>query len=173
MPTSLRPLNSSFFNTRRALAALALAVAAATTQAQTLPAPEGVLTMSATATVEVPKDWMTLAFSVTREGTDASAVQAQLKQAVNAALAEARRVARPGQVEVNTGGFSIYPRYGQKGTINGWQGSTELVVEGREMDAIAQLTARITTMTISRVGYSLSREAREKVESEVTAQAIA
>ena len=158
----------------RSVATLALAAAAFAAQAQTVtaPAPQGVLTMSASATVEVPKDWMTLAFSVTREGNDAGAVQAQLKQAVDAALAEARRVARPGQVEVRTGGFSIYPRYGQKGTLNGWQGSSELVVEGRDMDAIAQLTGRISSMTISRVGYSLSREAQEKVEGEVTAQAI-
>jgi len=40
------------------------------------------------------------------------------------------------------------------------------------MDAIAQLSGRIGSMTLSRVGYSLSREAREKVEAEVTAQAI-
>jgi predicted secreted protein len=32
---------------------------------------------------------------------------------------------------------------------------------------------RVQTLTIGRVGWSLSREAREKVEGEVTAQAIA
>ena len=41
------------------------------------------------------------------------------------------------------------------------------------MPAIGQLTGRISTMTIGRVGYGLSRELREKVEGEVTAQAIA
>ena len=135
--------------------------------------PVGVLTLSATATAEVPRDWMTLSFSVTREGADAAGVQGQLKQALDAALAEARRVARPGQVEPASGGFSIYPRYGSKGQINGWQGSTQLVVAGRDMAAIAQLSGRISSMAIAGVQYGLSREAREAAEAEVTAQAIA
>jgi predicted secreted protein len=46
------------------------------------------------------------------------------------------------------------------------------VVQGRDMNAIAQLSGRIPTMTIARVSYGLSREAQEKVESEVTAQAV-
>jgi predicted secreted protein len=57
--------------------------------------------------------------------------------------------------------------------ITGWQGSSELVVSGKDIASIAQLTGRIPTMTIGRVGYSLSKEAREKVEADVTAQAIA
>lgn len=137
------------------------------------PASEGVLVLSASATQEVPRDWMSLTLSVSREGSDATAVQNQLKQAVDAALAEARKQARPGQVELQTGGFSIYPRYGSKGQLTGWQGSTELVVEGRDMATIGQLSGRISSMTIQRVNYSLSREAREKVEAEVAAQAIA
>ena len=41
------------------------------------------------------------------------------------------------------------------------------------MAAIGQLTGRITTMTIARVGYRLSREASQKVEADVAAEAIA
>jgi predicted secreted protein len=41
------------------------------------------------------------------------------------------------------------------------------------MPAIGQLTGRISTLTISRVVYGLSREAREKSEGDVAAQAIA
>ena len=41
------------------------------------------------------------------------------------------------------------------------------------MPAIGQLTGRINTLTISRVAYNLSRELRERVEGEVSAQAIA
>ena len=57
-----------------------------------------------------------------------------------------------------------------RSTISGWQGSAELVVEGRDMAAIGQLTGRITTMTIARVGYRLSREASERVEADVVAR---
>lgn len=141
--------------------------------AQTVAAPSGVLNLSAQSTVEAPQDWMSLTLSVTREGSDATAVQQQLKQAVEAALAQARRQARPGQLEVRTGGFSVFPRYGNKGAITGWQGSTEVVLEGRDMPTIARLSGEIGTLTIARVNYSLSREAREKLQAEATAQAIA
>jgi predicted secreted protein len=135
--------------------------------------PQGVVGLSASASTEVTKDLLNVAFSTTKEGQDAAAVQAQLKQALDAALAEAKKAARPGQLEVQTGNFSLYPRYAPKGGITGWQGSAELIVEGRDMPAIGQLTGRITTMSIARVGYGLSRELREKVEGDVTAQAIA
>ena len=148
-------------------------------QAQPAMAPiSGVLNLSTAATVEVTKDVLGLSFSVTREGVDAQAVQSALKQALDAALTEARKIAKPGAVEVQTGNFSLYPRYvnpakGGQPTISGWQGSTELLVQGKDIAAIAQLSGRIQTMTLARVAYSLSREAREKVEAEVTAQAIA
>jgi predicted secreted protein len=160
-----------------ALATLA-AAASMPAAAQMLPVPSGVMSLGATATVEVTKDVLGVVFSTTREGADAQAVQAALKQALDAALAEARRIARPGQVEVQTGNFALYPRYatprpGGQPQITGWQGTAELVVQGKDSAAIAQLTGRISTMTIQRVGYTLSREAREKVEAEVSADAIA
>ena len=159
---------------RRPLIALA-AVAAMGAQAQTavLPQPVGVVGLTASASTEVTKDLLNVALSVTREGQDAAAVQNQLKQALDTALAEAKKVAKPGQLEVQTGNFSLYPRYAAKGGISGWQGTAELVVEGKDMPAIGQLTGKITTMTIARVGYGISRELREKVEGDVAAQAIA
>ena len=157
-----------------AAAAIAIACGAATiARAQTLPPPQNVISLSASATVEVNKDWLTVVFSTTREGSDAATVQTQLKQALDAALTEARKAARVGQLEVQTGGFSLYPRYAQKGGISGWQGSTELIIQGRDTQAISQMTARVQTLTIARTGFSLSREAREKVEADVTAEAIA
>ncbi|NCT82250.1 MAG: SIMPL domain-containing protein [Comamonadaceae bacterium] len=152
------------------LPALALALSAhAAAQA-----PSERLSLSASASTEVQRDVLGVSFSTSREGPEAAAVQTALKQALDAALAEARKAAKPGQVDVETGGFSLYPRHDPKtGKINGWQGSAELLVEGRDTAAIAQLTGRISTLTIARVGYSLSREAREKAEADITAQAIA
>ena len=141
-------------------------------QAQVLPPPQNVVTLTATASVEVNKDWLGIVMSTTREGSDAAAVQSQLKQALDAALAEARKAAKPGLVEVQTGAFSLSPRYAPKGGITGWQGSTELIVQGRDTQALSQLAGRISTLTIARVGFSLSREAREKVEADVAAEAI-
>jgi predicted secreted protein len=132
-----------------------------------------VVGLSATASQEVTKDTLSVTFSTTREANDAASVQTALKQALDAALAEAKKVAKPGQINVQTGNFSVFPRYASKGGINGWQGTAELVVEGKDVPAIAQLTSRITTLSIARVGTLLSKEQREKVEGEVAAQAIA
>lgn len=156
-----------------AIVLTALALAAAPVLAAEAP-PRDRLNLSASASAEVARDVLGVTFSTTREGAEAAAVQAGLKQALDAALAEARKIARPGQVDVQTGGFSLYPRRDPKsGRINGWQGSAELLVQGRDTAAIAQLAGRIATMSIANVGYSLSREAREKAEAEVSAQAIA
>lgn len=150
---------------------LALAGVVGSAQAQTAPRKDA-LNLSATASQEVTRDTLAVVFSTTRDGSDAATVQRQLKQALDTALAEARKVAKPGEVEVQTGNFALYPRYASKGGINGWQGSAELLVQGKDTATIAQLTGRINTLSIARVGYSLSREAREKVEAEVVSQAI-
>jgi predicted secreted protein len=137
------------------------------------PPPQGVVNLAATASAEVARDLLTVTLTATRDGPDAAAVQSALKQALDAALAEARKAARPGQVEVQTGNFTLFPRYGKQNVINGWQGNAELVIEGRDMPAIAALTGRLSTMTIARVGYGMSRELREKSEGELSAQAVA
>jgi predicted secreted protein len=155
------------------LCAGVLAAAHAQSTVVTAAPPQGVLQLSASAAAEVPRDLMSVSLAATREGTDAQTVQAALKQALDAALAEARKAARPGQVDVRTGTFTIQPRYAQRGGISGWQGTAELTLEGRDMPAIAQLTGRLPTMTVSRVGYGLSREAREKAEGDIGGQAIA
>lgn len=142
------------------------------------PQPQNVLTLSAEASREVAQDLMSITLAVQREGGEAAAVQSQLRQALDAALAEARRAARPGALEVRTGSFNLSPRYaaprpGQPSSVAGWQGRAELVLEGSDLAAISQLAGRLSTMTVARVGFGLSREAREKAEAEVSAQAIA
>jgi predicted secreted protein len=157
----------------RPLWACTLAFAAPLAFAADNPPPQGVVSLSSSASIEVTKDLLNVVFNTTREGADAASVQSQLKQALDAALGEAKKAAKPGQVDVQTGNFSLSPRYTNKGVVNGWQGSAELIVEGRDMQAIGQLSGRITTLTINRVGYNLSRELREKAEGDVSAQAIA
>lgn len=163
----------SFRSATVSLSLAALAAALAGTAHAEAPAPQGVVSLQSSASIEVTKDLLNITMNTSRDGADANTVQSQLKQALDAALAEAKKAAKPGQVEVRTGNFSIYPRYNPKGGANGWQGSAELVIEGRDLPAIAQLAGRINTLTIARVAYNLSRELREKSESDVTGQAIA
>ena len=136
--------------------------------------PDGVVSLNTSATVQVPNDWISVQFTTTKEGTEAAAVQAALKDALGTALAQARQVAKPdGHVEVQGGGFSLQPRFNAKGLVNGWTGTTSLQVQGRDMGTIAELAGRVQSMTVGNLDYSISREAREKVEGEVAAQAIA
>ena len=160
---------------RRVSFGLALAALALASSAQTLPMPQNVVSLAAAASLQVPQDWLTVVLATTREGNDAATLQAQLKLALDTALAEARRAARgtaPQDLEVQTGGFSLNPRYGRDGRMSGWSGRAELQLQGRDTAAIAQLAGRIQTLTVASTGFSLSREAREKVESQVVAEAI-
>jgi predicted secreted protein len=134
--------------------------------------PQAVVNLQANATVDVAKDVLSVAMTTTREGADAAAVQAGLKQALDAALSEAKKVVKPGQLDVQTGNFSLSARYSKDGKISGWWGSAELLIEGRDMAAIGQLTGRISSLTVGRVNASISRELREKTETELTTQAI-
>lgn len=118
-------------------------------------------------------DTLTVTLSVMREAGDAAEVQTQLSSVVDAALAVLRPAGRAAQVEVRTGGFSINPRYGQRASVTGWQGRAEVVLEGRDIAAVSRLAGRAPGLVVSRVAFSLSREQRERVESEVSAQAIA
>ena len=155
----------------RLLAAFALACAAAAS-AQTLPPPQNVLQLQASGTVEVQQDLLQMTLTTSRDGLDPAAVQAQLKTALDAALAEARRNAQPGQLDVRTGNFALYPRHNREGKIGGWTGTAELVLEGRDFPRITQTAGRISTMTLGGVSFGLSREQRARVEGDAQAQAI-
>ncbi len=141
--------------------------------AQAIATEANLLSLSASASVEVTRDVLGITFSTQREGADAAAVQLQLMQALEPALAEARKLVRPDGVEVSTGNFSVLPRYAPKGGATQWQGTVEMRVEGRDVEALTRLVGRIQTLSVARVGYSLSREARDKVQADVSTQAIA
>jgi predicted secreted protein len=133
---------------------------------------QNVAQLSASGSVEVQQDLLSISMNTTRDGTDAGTVQAQLKQALDTALTQARQAAAPGQMDVRTGNFSLYPRYGKDGKINGWQGSIELVLEGRDFARITSTAGKIQTLTMGNVSFALSREQRTRVEGEAQTQAI-
>jgi len=147
--------------------ALAPGAMAQTMQHETL---QNVAQISANGTVEVQQDLLSISLSTTRDGTDAGVVQTQLKQALDTALTQAKQATAPGQMDVRTGNFSLYPRYGKDGKINGWQGSTELVLEGKDFPRITGTAGKIQSLTMSNVSFALSREQRAKVEGEAQAQ---
>ncbi len=135
-------------------------------------APQNVLQLSASGQVEVQQDLLRLVLSTSREGADAASVQQQLREALDAALKAVKTTAEPGQMDVRTGNFNVHPRYDRDGKISGWQGSTDLALEGRDFPRITAAAARAGTLAITNVSFGLSRETRARVESEAQAQAI-
>ena len=151
--------------------ALAGAGSASAQQGPQIP-PQNVIQLAANGSVEVQQDLLSISMTTTREGQDATAIQTQLKTALDSALGEAKKSAQPGQLDVRTGNFSLYPRYGRDGKITAWQGTTELVLEGRDFARISATAGKIQTLTLSNVAFSLSREQRIKVEGDAQSVAI-
>lgn len=159
----------------KCVAACALAIstgAAFSHENGSSPSPRNVVQLSASGAVEVQQDLLTMVLSTSRDGSDAGVVQTQLKLALDAALAEAKKAALPGQLDVRTGNFSLYPRYGKDSKISGWQGTTELVLEGRDFGRIAATAGKINTLTMGNVSFGLSRSQRAQVEGQAQGMAI-
>lgn len=134
--------------------------------------PENVVQLSAAGQVEVQQDMLSISMNTQRDGTDAQQVQAQLKSALDAALTLAKQQAQPGAMDVRTGAFQLYPRYGRDGKMNGWSGNAELVLTGKDFARISSTAGKINTLTLSNVSFGLSRQAREEVEGRAQALAI-
>ncbi len=157
----------------KSIASCATLVWAGAVWGQSIPlAPQNVLQLSATGTVEVQQDLLVMSLNATRDGADAAQVQAQLRTVLDAALTEARKAAQPGQMDVRTGQFGLYPRYGRDGKIAGWQGTAELVLEGKDFARISTTAPKLAGMAVGRVGFGLSREQRSRVETTAQQQAI-
>ena len=167
VPCTLRFAKPSLQATLLVCAALAWPA-----HAQTLETPINLVQIAASGFTEVQQDWLTMRLNTTETGPDALTVQNQLKAALEVALRVARAQAQPGLLEVRTGQFGLYPRYNNAGKVNGWQGTTELLLEGRDVARITETAGKISTLTLGGVSFSLSRQARQQLESEVQAQAI-
>ncbi|BCX53409.1 MULTISPECIES: SIMPL domain-containing protein [Comamonas] len=174
----MNQFSKSSSSSRAAAAALALAAACAGGNvwaqgaARDMHRPANVVQLSAQGTVEVKQDWMTATLSASKDGRDAASVQTQLQKIVESAMTTLRNDAQGRQMELSTGNFSISPRYGNNGKIEGWQGQAEIVLQGRDFVRITQAAAKVQDMTLASMSFGLSREAREKVEGEAQAKAI-
>ena len=150
-------------------------------QAQNLPpawpstapaTPHQVLHLSASAHTEVLQDWLVMTLAVQKEGMQAPAVQKQLTAVLSAALAVATPLAKPGALDVSTGEMHVSPRYGREGKINGWAGSAQLVLQGRDAVQIATLATRLQELTVAQIDWQLSPEQKSAAEARIQAEAV-
>ena len=135
-------------------------------------APERVVGFSASASLDVLQDWVSLSLAHQVEAADAAAVQRQLKQVLATALDRTRAPAAASQLELSTGALQVSPRYDQAGRMNGWTGRAELILAGRDLAAVSELAGKVPGMTVAQVRWSLSPALRQQTAEQVQAQAV-
>ena len=136
------------------------------------PLPSQRVSLSASTTVQVPQDELTLTLSTQREGANAQEVQSQLKNALDAALSVAKRQAQSPLMSVSTGRFGLSPRYDRNGKLVGWQGTAELVLQGNDFVRISQTAGQLQTLTVASVNFGLSTQLRQQAQAQAQSQAI-
>lgn len=150
-----------------------VALCAAHVQAQsTMPPLSNVVQLSASGAVEVTQDWLEMTLGTTVEGPDAVTVQRQLQQALDSALAVLKPQVQGRALQLRTGSTGVYPRYDKDGKISGWQGRAEMAVEGTDFARITQAVARASSLSVSHIGFGVSREAQAQVQERAQAQAV-
>lgn len=162
------------FSIAGGLLAGALAASAQAVLPYPSPAPQqNVVQLSASAQKDVQQDWLTAVLVTRQQSPDAATTQNRLKATLEGALAQARAQAKDGLVEVSTGAFTVYPRYARDGQVQGWDGTAELLLQGRDVAQVAALAGRVPGMVVSQMRFSLSRELSQKVEADVRHEAVA
>lgn len=167
----------NYLNAKRGLAtlfllALCLAVSPSTATAQTALEPRNIVQLSASGTLEVAQDWISVSLTATKEASDPAVVQGSLRQITEVALNELKKSVQSGSIEVRTGTYSLQPRYSNDGKLNGWIGTSELVLEGSDFPRIGALASKVQHMTIGSLSFSLSRQARARLEGQAQSLAI-
>ena len=155
-----------------ALGALMMSANAAFSQNTAPPLPSQRVSLAASATVQVPQDELTLTLSTQRDGANAQEVQSQLKSALDTALALAKRQAQSPLMSVSTGRFGLSPRHDRNGKLVSWQGSAELVLQGRDFVRISQTAGQLQTLSVASVSFGLSSQLREEAQAQAQSQAI-
>lgn len=150
-----------------------VAVSATALAQQATPPLRNIVQLSASGSVEVEQDWLVMALSVSRDGRDAASVQRQLQHAVDAALGVLRPLAQAQHLQVRSGNFGVYPRHDRDGKISGWRGRAEIMLEGHDFPLVTQAAAKVDGLTVERIDFQLSRQARAKVQEQAQTEAIA
>ena len=131
------------------------------------------VTLSASAQKSVAQDWLSMRFAVRKDGSDAPAVQAELKQRLQQALGAVQGMASGEALQVQTGAFHVSPRYSNSGSVRGWQGTAELVLSGRDFGLIGQASAKLRDLVAVSVDFSVSSALERKTREALRLEAIA
>lgn len=131
------------------------------------------LHLTASAQTEVRQDWLAVRLQARHQAADAAAVQLRLQALQDRALIAIRPEVNAEQLQLQTGSFRVYPRYGRDGKIQHWEGVSELIIQGRDVPRITRVAANIRDWAVADMHFQLSRQAREQAEQALMQEAIA
>lgn len=121
-------------------------------------------------TREVANDWATARLAAVAEGQDPARVAAEVNARIEQALG---RIGREKGVEVESGAYSTHPIYDANRIVR-WQARQEVRLESADMGRLAKLIGSLQEqqLLLSGIGFSVKRETREALESELTLEAL-
>lgn len=124
-----------------------------------------------TASSELPNDEMVVHLAVDRTGSAAEKLNDEVLEALNLALAKARRV---DGVRARLGTITTQPEWGPQGKRTGWRVRGVVVLEGRDLRATGALAGDLSAdLQIAGVSFQLTRAARAREESRLLKEAAA
>jgi predicted secreted protein len=156
----------------RTLLALATSLAVAPVSAQQPAEPRfNQVELQAEVSREVQNDLMTASMHV--EANDPSA--AQVASQLNRVTAEALKVAAEFKSVKTRSGFThTYPVYDRNQKFVGWRGRSEIRLESKDLQAMANLIGKLqSSMQLGSVAFTVSPELRRQTENEMIAEGVA
>ncbi|MGH0030615.1 MAG: SIMPL domain-containing protein [Myxococcota bacterium] len=119
---------------------------------------------------EVPNDWIVAVVGIDAEDVDPAALADTVNRSMGWALEQARAEKR---VESKSGGYHTQPVY-EKGKLRRWRARQDLILEGADADAIAELVGTLQSRLLLRsFQFQISEPTRAAVEEELVAEALA
>lgn len=134
------------------------------------------VTLPVTATVELPNDQAVVSFYTMEVDKDLKTATKKVIERVNKGLTELKALNLP--VEFETQSMSSYPRYNQpkdgaNPEIVGWEVRQNISGTVTDVSAAAPVAQKVGEhFAFERVNFTLSREAKEKVQSELMKSAV-
>lgn len=129
-----------------------------------------VINIQADASREVSNDQIQAVLYIEKNNKQPAELSNQINLNMNQALAIAKKYP---QVKVTTGAQSTYPVYDNDNQkLKEWRGRAELQLQSRDFKAASQLIAELQqNFQTESIGFSVSDEQRNKVESELMLEA--
>lgn len=121
-------------------------------------------------TKTIANDEMTATLTKSASHTNAKTLATTLNTSTNKALELAKKYP---SVKITTGHHHSYPRYDNKGKMNGFTGSSSVNIKSQNFEEASELIAELQSfMTLENLDFGVSESTQRAVENELKTQTI-